>query len=81
MYITLGRTAEEIGKRNDAYQSTLFLLVFKRCCYNLKVDLKHVVNFEGQNNDIGGNGEFVLFTPINAPQKKFKKKLTIVIMK
>ena len=74
MYITLGRTAEEIGKRNDAYQSTLFLLVFKRCCYNLKVDLKHVVNFEGQNNDIGGNGEFVLFTPINAPQKKFQKK-------
>ena len=38
------------------------------------MDLKHVVNFEGQNNDIGGNGEFVLFTPINAPQKKLKKK-------
>ena len=37
------------------------------------MDRKHVVNFEGHNNDGEGNGEFVIFTPINALQKKFKK--------
>ena len=36
------------------------------------MDLKHVVNFEGQNNDVGGNWEFVIFTPINALQRKQK---------